>query len=432
MYALFAGIPFVGHLNPLIRQAAELRRRGWRVAVATARELRPHVEAEAPGLPFTDLGPLGSLAGELRRRQAEASRAAGFIRGTSTIVRGLNAIWPLMYDGMTAALATDRPDIAIADLFSSGAICAADAAGVPCIVNNPDLLAALPVTLLPPADHLPPLFSGRSIHGIGRFDRAVAPVLRRMAATLTSLTVERDLNRLRRSRGLPRIDVRDFLRDRLILVNGAFGLEYPRPLPARVEMVGPMLPEVEPLPAALEAWLASGPPVVYVNLGTLAIAPDTQLAKMTRAFGEAPWRTLWILDGEAQARLPRALPESIRLETWGPPPHAILRHANVRVFVSHCGINSAYESIDAGTPIVGLPMFADQRDMAARVADAGAGVWLDKRRFTAEDLRSAIRRVLDEDAFHASLPPLQAAIRQAGGVRRAADLIMRESRTASK
>jgi hypothetical protein len=40
-YALFTAIPFVGHLNPLIRQAEQLQRRGWRVGIAA------HVTADS-------------------------------------------------------------------------------------------------------------------------------------------------------------------------------------------------------------------------------------------------------------------------------------------------------------------------------------------------------------------------------------------------
>jgi UDP:flavonoid glycosyltransferase YjiC (YdhE family) len=81
--------------------------------------------------------------------------------------------------------------------------------------------------------------------------------------------------------------------------------------------------------------------------------------------------------------------------------------------------------VRAGTPIVGVPMFADQRDMAVRVADAGIGLWLDKRRFTAEQLQAAVLRVLLDDSFRKALPHVQQALLDAGGVRRAADLIER-------
>jgi UDP:flavonoid glycosyltransferase YjiC (YdhE family) len=115
---------------------------------------------------------------------------------------------------------------------------------------------------------------------------------------------------------------------------------------------------------------------------------------------------------------------------WGPPPAAVLAHGNVKAFVSHCGINSVYESMVAGTPIVGIPMLSDQRDMAARVADAGVGLWVDKTRFTAAQLRTAIDRVRVDDSFRTRIAPIQTACTAAGGVRRAADLIEDQARVA--
>jgi UDP:flavonoid glycosyltransferase YjiC (YdhE family) len=34
-YALFVSVPLVGHMNPLLRQAEELARRGYDVALAS-------------------------------------------------------------------------------------------------------------------------------------------------------------------------------------------------------------------------------------------------------------------------------------------------------------------------------------------------------------------------------------------------------------
>ena len=426
MYALFTAIPLVGHVNPLLRQAEELQRRGWRVAFAGAREIRAHVAAESPGLPFVDLGELGPIADQLRRDQEAASIDRNFVRGTFRILSGLAVAWPVAFDGLTASIAGDRPDLVVTDFFTSAGMCAAEAAQVPFVVNNPDLLASLPITMLPPADHLPRLFSGRSVGDVGWTQRAAAPLLRRLAAAISAATIGRQLNALRRSRGLAPTTVDDLLRGRLILVNGAFGIEYERPLPPLVEMVGAMLPPaIPPLPPDLDAWLADGPPVVYVNLGTLAVALPSQLAKMAGALGAEGMRALWILRAPQAAALPRPLPAGLRVMAWGPPPLAVLSHPNVKAFVTHAGINSAHEAVTAGTPIVAIPMFADQRDMAARMTDAGIGLRLDKTRFSAAELREAVLRVLREPSFPQRMPAAQAALAKAGGVRRAVDLIER-------
>jgi UDP:flavonoid glycosyltransferase YjiC (YdhE family) len=135
-------------------------------------------------------------------------------------------------------------------------------------------------------------------------------------------------------------------------------------------------------------------------------------------------RALWILKSAQADRLPGDRPASLRILEWGPRPLSVLSHGNVKAFVSHCGINSVHESIAAGTPIAGIPMFADQRDMAIRVADAGVGRWFDKRRVTAGELRDGIAQLVRNPAIEPRMRALQEAMRRAGGVARAADRII--------
>jgi MGT family glycosyltransferase len=427
MYVLFTSVPLVGHANPLLRQAEELQRRGHRVAFAVARDLQRHVAAEAPTVRFVDLGPLGPIADRIHRAQVEASLDPLFWRNSYRILDSLWATWPSMYDGVSAAIAADRPDVVVVDSFSTGGITAADAAGVPCVVNA-ILLGVLSVKLLPPADHLPFLFSGRSRHQVRAWHRMTAPLIRRMVAMGASVLAGRRLNRLRASRNLPPIDVHELHRNRQVLVDGAFGLEYERPLPPNVAMVGAMLSQQKPLlPPDLDAWISAGPPVVFVSLGTLVVAPAHQLARMAAAFTNDAFRTLWSLRPDQAALLPASTTSSLRILDWA-PQQAVLAHPNVRVFVSHCGSNSVHESVHSGTPVVGIPMFGDQQDLALRVADAGIGVWLDKQRFTTEELRGAILRVLNAKAFRLAMVNVQGAVAAAGGVGRAADLIEAQAR----
>ncbi len=322
MYALFTAIPLVGHLNPLLRQAAELQARGWEVAVATFAEMRSHVAAEAPGVAFVDLGASGPFREPWRRAVEAASTDPSFTRGSLRVCAALWDFWLPMFDALAPAVDARKPDVMVVDLFSSAGLAVAEAARVPAVVNNPDLLALLPVTLLPAADHLPFLFSGCSVHDVPWYQRAFTGFLRReFAAAVTSLVADRTLNRLRQARGLPPTTVHALLADRRLLVNGAFGLEYPRAVPPLVSMVGPMLPRSIPeLPPEVATWLGDGPPVVYVNLGTLAVPTTEQLARLTRALDSPRFRSLWILRDEHASRLPSVRPSTLRAMDWALRP----------------------------------------------------------------------------------------------------------------
>jgi MGT family glycosyltransferase len=153
------------------------------------------------------------------------------------------------------------------------------------------------------------------------------------------------------------------------------------------------------------------------------MASERFLGALLEGFAAEDFRVLWSLRESQHALLPARLPDNVRVEAWVPSPVGLLAHPNVKVFVSHCGINSVHESLYAGTPIVGIPLFGDQLDMGLRVQDAGVGLLLGKSRLTPAELRHAIRRILSDDSFGRRIPEIQSSFALAGGVRRAADLI---------
>ncbi|WP_093414497.1 glycosyltransferase [Saccharopolyspora flava] len=72
---------------------------------------------------------------------------------------------------------------------------------------------------------------------------------------------------------------------------------------------------------------------------------------------------------------------------------------SVDAFITHCGFNSTRESLYAGVPMVGLPMFAEQPANAARITELGAGLALNVEDATAPALHDALVRVLDDPSF---------------------------------
>lgn len=72
-------------------------------------------------------------------------------------------------------------------------------------------------------------------------------------------------------------------------------------------------------------------------------------------------------------------------------------HDNVKVFVSHAGILSTIEAIDAGIPVVAMPLFGDQYGNAAAMQDAGMATTVPYEHLKKELLLNAINEVLSDE-----------------------------------
>lgn len=98
----------------------------------------------------------------------------------------------------------------------------------------------------------------------------------------------------------------------------------------------------------------------------------------------------------------------------------VLKKADV--FLSHCGMNSVNESLYFGVPLVLLPQTSEQRGVARRAEELGAGILLERAEPTA--VLKAVRRVMEEKAFRENAGKISEGFRTCGGAERAADKIL--------
>ena len=143
-----------------------------------------------------------------------------------------------------------------------------------------------------------------------------------------------------------------------------------------------------PLPAELEAFLAAGPPPVYVGFGSMrtpAAAAEAAVAAI-RAHG----RRVVLSRGWAGLALPDERDDCFAV---GEVNHQAL-FARVAAVIHHGGVGTTTTAARAGVPQIVVPQMVDQPYMAGRVAALGIGVAHDGPVPTVDSLSAALPAAL--------------------------------------
>ncbi|XP_046736274.1 UDP-glucosyltransferase 2-like [Diprion similis] len=207
--------------------------------------------------------------------------------------------------------------------------------------------------------------------------------------------------------------VRELERDlSLLLVNSHHTLNGIRPMtPAILEVGGIHLRfENVELPADLQNWLdnaTSG--FIYFSFGTLLkieSLPKEFLAELYSGFSKiAPIRV--VMKSTNPEELPPGLPQNVMTLKWLPQIE-ILRHRNIRGFVTHGGLGGIQEATVFVVPIVGIPIFADQPRNIRNCVERGVAVSLNYREFTADKFVSAINEIIHDPKYKNNMMRLSA------------------------
>jgi UDP:flavonoid glycosyltransferase YjiC (YdhE family) len=103
------------------------------------------------------------------------------------------------------------------------------------------------------------------------------------------------------------------------------------------------------------------------------------------------------------------------------PQPAILPH--VDLVVTHGGNNTVTECFHFGKPMVLLPLFWDQYDNAQRMDELGLGIRLAPYEMEGDELRGAIKRLLEDRALAQRLEGIAVRLQSQPGTTVAADAI---------
>ena len=159
-------------------------------------------------------------------------------------------------------------------------------------------------------------------------------------------------------------------------------------------------------------------PLVFISMGTvLNEKPDFYKTCIQALAGENV--DVLISCGKAvDAGSLGELPDNIRVEPYVNQLEVL---SKASVFVTHCGMNSVSESLYMATPMVLYPQTNEQRAVARRAREMGAGIELQGD--SVEEIRAAVLNVLREPQYAQAAIACSRDFREAPGPRGAAEFI---------
>nr|UHB15573.1 UDP-glycosyltransferase [Paris polyphylla] len=215
-----------------------------------------------------------------------------------------------------------------------------------------------------------------------------------------------------------------------IIVNTFDALE-PRTIEAisrdgmKLYCTGPLITEERDMTNGADCleWLDGQPrgSVVFLCFGSLGLFSVEQLREIAIGLERSGQRFLWVVRSPpsddpakrfakpAEAVLHVLLPDGFLnrtgdrgmvVKSWAPQT-AVLRHPSVGGFVTHCGWNSILEAICTGVPMVGWPLYAEQRVniifLVEEMKLAAAMEGYDSPLVSAEEVETRVGWLMDSD-----------------------------------
>jgi len=390
MRIAFFCIPAHGHTNPTLGVVRELTSRGHEVVYYSYEPFREKIEAAGAKFVACD-----AFDAELHLTPEEAVRLGSDLALSTRVLVDTTLSLDEMVCGEMQRL---RPDCIVADSMAVWGKAVARKLGIP-FVSSTTTFA---------------------------FNEHSAKVMKQSLGQLLGMLVSmpkihKHIRRLQ-DKGYPVKNVLDLIRsdedtDTIVYTSPQFQ-PCAETFSDKYAFVGP---SIRPAVTTVEK---TGETLVYISMGTVNNDMLPLYRNCIAALKNSPWQGILSVGDKVKREDFGELPENVAVYP-SVDQIAVLEKADV--FLSHCGMNSASESLYHGVPLVMLPKTSEQGGVANRIRQLGAGVLLEKT--TPEAIREAIDIVLKTPAYRENAEKIAAGFHACSGAKGAADKIESCGRT---
>ena len=175
-------------------------------------------------------------------------------------------------------------------------------------------------------------------------------------------------------------------------------IDFIRPeMPDVIPIANLMAKESKPLLPELELYMDNSiHGVIYISFGTIVgEIPQETITKIFAALHDVKYDILFKYTNENYLE---NVPPNVKLVSWV-PQNEVLAHPNLKLFITHCGMNSVLEIFYHGVPVIGMPHAYDQFTNAALLKARGFGEMLTPDDFTSEEFYEMIDRVITDEEY---------------------------------
>jgi MGT family glycosyltransferase len=399
-----------GHLNTMLPLGKELQKRGHRVTYVGI--LDGKSKALAAGLEFRAVGESEFPSGAIAQALTELGKLSGLAAMQYTISGLKKSAAVILRDGPKAIKQAGVEALLIDQVsFAGGTL--AEFLDIP-------LVTVCSAVVLNREESVPPHFTNwryqpawwarlRNQAGYGLLSRIMKPI-------------EEVIGEYRREWNLPTLSHSNIAYSQLAQISQQPAeLEFPRQhLPEWFHFTGPYHSPVGRESVAFPYEKLTGQPLIYASLGTVQNRLQSVFGDIAQACEGLDAQLVISLGGALEPEALPRLPGDPLVVKYAPQLELLQK---TTLMITHAGMNTTLECLTNGVPMVGIPIANDQPGVAARIAWAGAGKVVPLKKLSVSKLREAIQRVLTQESYKQNALRLQEAIRRAGGVSRAADIV---------